>query len=58
METVLSVLISVGIIAFGVWIVASAVAAGSAFAWILIGLLPVIVGSLSLHEAIRNARTA
>src|SRR3954465_6827829 len=42
-KTVLSVLISVGIIAFGVWIVASAVAAGSAFAWILIGLLPVIV---------------
>jgi hypothetical protein len=58
METVLSVLISVGIIAFGVWIVASAVAAGSAFAWILIGLLPVIVGSLSLREAIRNARSA
>jgi hypothetical protein len=39
--------------AFGVWIVAGTIAAGSPLAWTLMGLLPVIVGSISLYQAIR-----
>jgi hypothetical protein len=57
MDTVLSLLISVGIIAFGVWIVARALAAGSPLAWTLMGLLTVIVGLISLYGSVREART-
>ena len=57
MDTVLSLLISVGIIAFGVWIVAGALAAGSPLAWMLMGLLTVIVGLISLYGSVREART-
>ena len=57
MDTVLSLLISVGIIAFGVWIVAGALAAGSPLAWTLMGLLTVIVGSISLYGSVQEART-
>jgi hypothetical protein len=57
MDTVLSLLISVGIIAFGVWIVAGALAAGSPLAWTLMGLLTVIVGLISLYGSVREART-
>ena len=57
MDTVLSLLISVGIIAFGVWIVAGTLAAGSPLAWTLMGLLTVIVGLISLYGSIREART-
>jgi len=55
MDRVLSFLISVGIIAFGVWVVAGTIAAGWPLA-ALMGLLPVIVGSLSLYGAIWEAR--
>jgi hypothetical protein len=57
MDTALSFLISVGIIAFGVWIVASTIAAGWPFAWPLMGLLAVIVGSLSLYGSVQDAKT-
>ena len=57
MDTVLSLLISVGIIAFGVWIVAGTLAAGSPLAWTLLGLLTVIVGLISLYGSVREART-
>jgi hypothetical protein len=57
MDTVLSLLISVGIIAFGVWIVACTLAAGSPLAWTLMGLLTVIVGLISLYGSVREART-
>jgi hypothetical protein len=57
MDTVPSLLISVGIIAFGVWIVASTLAAGSPLAWTLMGLLTVIVGLISLYGSVREART-
>jgi hypothetical protein len=57
MDTVLSLLISVGIIAFGVWIVAGTLAAGSPLAWTLMGLLTVIVGLISLYGSVREART-
>jgi hypothetical protein len=58
MDTALSFLISVGIIAFGVWIVASTIAAGWPFAWPLMGLLAVIVGLISLYGSVRDAKTA
>ena len=57
MDTVLSLLISVGIIAFGVWIVAGALTAGSPLAWTLMGLLTVMVGLISLYGSVREART-
>jgi hypothetical protein len=49
-----SISISVGIIAFGIWIAAGTIGAGSPLAWMLIGLLPVIVGTISLYLAIRE----
>jgi hypothetical protein len=56
MDTVLSFLISAGIIAFGVWVVAGTIAAG--WPWTLMGLLAVIVGLLSFMRAFRDARTS
>ena len=55
MDTVLSFLISAGIIAFGVWVVAETITAG--WPWTLMGLLVVTVGLLSLYGSIRDART-
>jgi hypothetical protein len=40
------------------WIVAGTIAAGSALAWTLIGLLPAIVGSISLYQAIGDVKIA
>jgi hypothetical protein len=56
MDRVLSFLISVGIIAFGVWIVtvSAKTASESLFIWTLVGLIPVVVGLLSLFSEIRN----
>ena len=58
MDAAFSFLISVGIIAFGIWIVASTIAAGSPLAWALMGLLTVIVGSISLYQATRDLKIA
>ena len=58
MNNVCSFSISLGIIAFGIWIAAGTIGAGSHLAWVLIGLLPVIVGSISLYLAIREIRVA
>jgi len=55
MDTVLSFLISAGIIAFGVWVVAEAITAG--WPLMLLGLLVVTVGLLSLYGSVRDART-
>ena len=53
MDTTFSFLISAGIIAFGVWIVAGTITAGSPLTWTLMGLLPVVVGLISLYQAVR-----
>jgi hypothetical protein len=53
MDTTFSFLISAGIIAFGVWIVAGTITAGSPLTWTLMGLLPVVVGFISLYQAVR-----
>ena len=57
MNDAFSFLISLGIIAFGIWIIGGAIAAGSPLAW-LVGLLTVIVGSISLYQATRDSRIA
>jgi len=49
---------SVVIIAFGIWLAAGTIGAGSPLAWMLIGLLPVIVGTISLYLAIREVKVA
>jgi hypothetical protein len=56
MDAAFSFLISIGIIAFGVWIIASSIAAGSPLAWALMGLLATIVGSISLYQATRDLK--
>ena len=56
MDRALSFLISAGIASFGVWIIAYTMASESPFGWTLMGSLPVIVGSISLYQAIGEAR--
>jgi hypothetical protein len=58
MDRALSLLISAGIAAFGVWIVGYTMVSGSPLGWTLMGILSIILGSISLHQAIGEARTA
>jgi hypothetical protein len=57
MDTALSYLISAGIIAFGVWIVVGTVTAGSPMAWTFAGLVPTVVGSISLYQAVSGVES-
>jgi hypothetical protein len=59
MDAVLSYLISLGLIAFGVLVVdfASKTGAGSLLVWTLLGLAPVVTGLVSLFSEIRNGRS-
>jgi hypothetical protein len=58
MDAAFSFSISVGIFAFGIWIMAGTIAAGSPLGWMLMGLLTVIVGSISLYQATRDLKIA
>jgi hypothetical protein len=58
MDAAFSFSISVAILTFGIWIVAGTIAAGSPLRWTLMGLLTVIVGSISLYQAIRDVTIA
>jgi hypothetical protein len=58
MDAAFSFLISVGIIAFSIWIVAGTIAASSSLAWTLMGLFTVTLGSISLYQAIGDIKTA
>jgi hypothetical protein len=58
MDRALSLLISAGIAAFGVWIIGYTMVAGSPLVWTLAGILSVILGSISLYQAIGEARLA
>jgi hypothetical protein len=58
MDKALSYLISAGIIAFGVWIVVGTVTTGSPLAWTLSGLLPLLVGSISLYQVVSGVKSA
>jgi hypothetical protein len=56
MDRTLSFLISAGIAAFGVWIIGYTMVSGSPLGWTLAGILSVILGSISLYQAIGEAR--
>ena len=58
MDAAFSFSISVGIFAFGIWIVAGTIAAGSPLGWMLMGLLTAIVGSISLYQATCDVKIA
>jgi hypothetical protein len=58
MDRALSLLISAGIVALGVWIIGYTMASGSPLGWTLMGILCMILGSISLYEAIDEARLA
>jgi hypothetical protein len=58
MDKALSFLISLGIAAFGIWIIADTMGSGSSSVWTLLGILPVIVGLISLYQEIGSARLA
>jgi hypothetical protein len=58
MDRALSLLISAGIAAYGVWIIAYTMASGSQLGWTLMGGLPIMVGSISLYQVIGEARLA
>jgi hypothetical protein len=58
MDRALSFSISVGIAGFGIWITAHTVASGSPLGWTLIGILPIVVGLISLYQAVGEARLA
>ena len=56
MNAAFSFPISMGIIAFGIWIAAGTIGGSSPLSWALTGLLAVIVGSISLCQAIRDLK--
>jgi hypothetical protein len=56
MDRALSFLISAAIAAFGVWTASYTIASGLPSSWTLMGLLEIIIGSISLHQAIGEAR--
>jgi hypothetical protein len=58
MNAAFSFLISISIIAFGIWIAAVTIGGSSPLAWALMGLLTVIIGSISLYQSIRDLKIA
>jgi hypothetical protein len=52
MDTLVSYLISLGLIAFGIWIIVAVAKAtsGSLWVWTVVGLIPVVVGLFSLFS--------
>jgi hypothetical protein len=57
MERLTAYLISAGIIAFGIWIVATAALGwGSLMFWLVVGMAPIAIGVSSLANEIRNDR--
>jgi hypothetical protein len=58
MNRALSFFISVGIAGFGIWIIAHTITSGSPLGWTLMGIPPVVVGLISLYQAIVEARPA
>ena len=58
MNAAFSFPISIGIIAFGIWIAPGTIGGSSPLVWALMGLLTAIVGSISLYQAIRDLKIA
>ena len=57
MDRALSFLISAAIAVFGVLTVSYTIATGLPLSWALMGLLAIIFGSISLYQAIGEARS-
>jgi hypothetical protein len=58
MNAVLSFLISVGIITFGLWTITCSIEAGAPIGFPLMVILPVAIGSISFYNAIFEAKLA
>jgi len=56
-DKVLSLLISVGIIAMGDWVVVATIARGSPFVWTLMALFPLLIGFISFYESMGTQQT-
>jgi hypothetical protein len=56
MDKVLSLLVSVGIIAMGDWAVVATIAKGSPFVWTLIALFPLLIGFIGFYESIKGTQ--
>jgi len=52
MDRALSLLISAGIAAFGVWIMGYTIASGSPLGWTLLRILAIMLGSISLYQTV------
>jgi len=53
MDRALSLLISAGIAASGVWIIGYTMASGSPLGWTLMGILSLVLGSISLYQSVK-----
>ncbi len=51
-ETTVAYLISLGIAACGIWIVAGTIAADSALAWTIMGLMTFSIGAFSIFQLV------
>jgi hypothetical protein len=51
----MDMVVSAGIIAFGVWVVVGTITAGWPLAWTIMGVFPILVGVLSLVGSVREA---
>jgi hypothetical protein len=58
MDRALSLLISAGIAAIGVWIIGYTMMSGSPLGWTLMGILSLILGSISFYQAIGETTVA
>lgn len=56
METLVAYVISVGLMACGLGIVAFVIKTASELVWVMAGLIPVLVGILSLLNEVHNGR--
>jgi hypothetical protein len=55
MEMIFEYLVSVGIVGFGVWILATADAGSDLyFLWISLGLVPIAIGLTSVYRVIKH----
>lgn len=54
-ETAVAYLISLGIFACGIWIVAGTIAAGSGLAWTIAGLATAAIGAFSFFQLFAHA---
>jgi hypothetical protein len=49
-DRALAHLVSAGIVAFGVWTIMHAMGSGAPLAWTLLGILPLLVGLVSVYH--------